>query len=87
MLRNGTLNDAQPDTLHAHAHRHALAAEEVVFGDGGGVLDAFLRGFVVYIIFRPDAEGVGVVGLAFIEICAARVRVGDKVLAGGKAGV
>ncbi len=31
----------------SHPHRHALAAKEVVFGDGGGVFDAFCGGFVV----------------------------------------
>ncbi len=75
------MNDAQTDTLHAHPHRHALAAEEVVFGDGGGRSPAFFGGGVVYVVGGGDTEGVGVVHLAVIDVRAARAGVGDEILA------
>lgn len=81
MLRNGTLNNAQTDSLHAHPYRHALTAKEVVFGDGGGVLDTFFDGVVVYVVFRPHAEGIGVIHLTIEDFCAARAGVGDDVVA------
>ncbi len=62
------------------AHRHALAAEEVVFGDGGGPESLFFGRGVVYMVGGGDAEGVGVFGVAFIDMRAARARVGDEVL-------
>ena len=63
----------------SHPHRDALTTKEVVFGDGGGVLDAFFGGFVVYVVFRPDAEGVGLFGGPMIDMRAARAWVGDEV--------
>ncbi len=69
----------------SHPHRHALTAKEVVFGDGGGAEGLFFSGFVVYMVFRPHTESVGVFGVAFIEMCAACARIGNQVLAVGGA--
>ncbi|NUM46272.1 MAG: hypothetical protein HUU38_16335 [Anaerolineales bacterium] len=57
------------------AHCHALAAKQVVFGEGGGRSPAFFGGRVVYVVSGGDAEGVGVVGLAGIDEGASGRRV------------
>lgn len=44
------------------AHCHALAAKQVVFGEGGGAESLFFGGGVVYMVGGREAEGVGVVG-------------------------
>lgn len=63
-------------------HGDALATEQVVFRHACRVKGLFFCRCVVYPVLCPYPEGIGVVGVAFKEMCATEAGVGNEILAG-----